>query len=116
MNSLGYPFCTVEVEAGLFAPHIASSSTHPTCASGSCKCIRWHLPLFPLSAASASYPAESFLISSTCSHQPKPSKDPRLRAQTRKPSLLLKLALNLTNSGAISWLLPQGSVSLGSSW
>lgn len=58
-SSLGYPFCIVEVEAGLSAPRIASSSTHPTCASGSCKCIHWHLSLFPLSAASASYPAES---------------------------------------------------------
>jgi hypothetical protein len=58
-NILGYPSCTVEVEAGLFAPLIASSSMHPTCASGSCKCIHRHLPLFLLSAASASYPAES---------------------------------------------------------
>lgn len=54
-----YPSRTVEVEAGLSVPLIVSSSTHPTCASGSCQCIHWHLPLFLLSAASASYPAES---------------------------------------------------------
>lgn len=48
------------------------------------------------------------LISSTCSQRPKLSEDPELHVQTRKIALLLLLALNLTNSGAISWLLPQG--------
>lgn len=42
-NSLGYLTCPVKVKAGFSAPLLAASSKHPTCASGSCKCIHWHL-------------------------------------------------------------------------
>lgn len=46
-NSLGYRTCPVEVKAGFSAPLLATYSRHPTCASGSCKCIHWHLRLPP---------------------------------------------------------------------
>lgn len=112
MNSQGYPFLHrgSGVEAGLSAPLVASSSTHQTCASGSCKCIHWHLPLFLVLQAPATQPNRC-LISPTCSQRPKLREDPELHAQTCKPSLPLLLALNLTNSRC-HFLAPAAGLSL----
>lgn len=99
-NSLGYRTCPVEVKAGFSAPLLAASSKHPTCASGSCKYIHWHLRL-PTECCKRQLTKQTrHLIKSTCSQLAQISEDPEQCAsmQTRKPSLLLFLALNLTNS------------------